>query len=160
MQHVLQISRKIDYALRATIFLASIDPDAVTPFREIARQVGVPEDFLAKILKTLADAGLVRSQRGARGGYQLRKPPGEISFLDVIEAVEGPIKLNVCLDAKGDGEIDHDACKVAHSCSMLQVWRAGQERMLDLYRRTSLRDLAAPRRVKLPVAPADALSEG
>ncbi len=153
MQHVLQISRKIDYALRAMIYLASIDPTAVTPFREIARQVGVPEDFLAKILKTLADAGLVRSLRGARGGYQLRKTPEEISFLDVIEAVEGPIQLNVCLDANREGEVDHDTCKVAASCSMLAVWRAGQERMLDLYRRTSLRDLATPRQVKLPVAP-------
>ena len=152
MQHVLQISRKIDYALRAMIYLASIDPAAVTPFREIARQVGVPEDFLAKILKTLADAGLVRSLRGARGGYQLRKGPEEVSFLDVIEAVEGPIQLNVCLDANREGEIDHDACKVAGSCSMLAVWRAGQERMLDLYRRTTLRDLATPRHVKLPLA--------
>jgi Rrf2 family protein len=151
MQHVLQISRKIDYALRAMIHLASIDPEAVTPFREIARQVGVPEDFLAKILKTLTDGGLVRSLRGARGGYQLKKLPAEISFLDVIEAVEGPVKLNVCLDAN---EAEHEACKVAGSCTMLAVWRAGQERMLDLYRRTTLKDLARPGGdpgVKLPL---------
>ena len=54
MQHVLRISRKIDYGLRAMIYLASIVPDAVVPFREIAHQMMVPEDFLAKILKTAA----------------------------------------------------------------------------------------------------------
>ena len=60
MQHVLRISRKIDYGLRAMIYLASIPAEAVVPFREIARQMDVPEDFLAKILKTLVDHALVR----------------------------------------------------------------------------------------------------
>src|SRR5690349_20151014 len=69
LQHVLRISRKIDYGLRAMIYLASIPQDAVVPFREIARQMDVPEDFLAKILKTLVDQGLVRSTRGPHGGY-------------------------------------------------------------------------------------------
>src|SRR3954468_8932762 len=109
MQNVLQISRKIDSALRAMIYLSSVPAARISPFREIARAMDVPEDFLAKILKVLADAGLVVSQRGSRGGYRLAKAPVEISFLDVIEAVEGPVKLNVCLD---EGET-HDACRVA-----------------------------------------------
>lgn len=138
MQHVLQISRKIDYALRAMIYLSSVPPARVSPFREIARAMDVPEDFLAKILKVLTDAGLVASQRGARGGYRLAKTPAEISFLDVIEAVEGPVKLNVCLD---EGE-SHDACRVAPACTMLSVWREGQERMLEVYRRATLADVA------------------
>ncbi len=151
MQHVLQISRKIDYALRAMIYLASVPAARVSPFREIARAMDVPEDFLAKILKVLADAGLVRSQRGARGGYRLAREPAGISFLDVIEAVEGPVKLNVCLD-----ETDHDACRVAPACTMLSVWREGQERMLEVYRRATLADLAlkaevAGGAVKLPM---------
>ena len=135
MQHVLRISRKIDYGLRAMIYLASVAQDAVVPFREIARQMDVPEDFLAKILKTLVDAGLIRSTRGPHGGYALSRPPAEVSFLDVIEAVEGPVALNVCLD--GD-----DACGHSPSCTMTSVWRLGQERMLDVYRQARLADLA------------------
>ena len=134
MQHVLRISRKIDYALRAMIYLASISRDAVVPFREIARQMLVPEDFLAKILKTLVDEGLVKSTRGPHGGYALAKPSAEISFLEVIEAVEGPIALNVCLD--------EDGCGKAAACTMVGVWREGQERMLDVYRQTKLSELA------------------
>jgi Rrf2 family protein len=134
MQHVLRISRKIDYALRAMIYLASISPDAVVPFREIARQMLVPEDFLAKILKTLVDEGLVRSTRGPHGGYTLARPSTDISFLEVIEAVEGPIALNVCLDDDGCGNAPH--------CTMAGVWKQGQEKMLEVYRLARLSDLA------------------
>ncbi len=134
MQHVLRISRKIDYGLRAMIYLASIPPETVVPFREIAHQMMVPEDFLAKILKTLVDEKLVRSTRGPHGGYALARPASEISFLEVIEAVEGPIAINVCLD--------DDPCKKASACTMVGVWRRGQERMLDVYREAKLADLA------------------
>jgi Rrf2 family protein len=135
MQHVLRISRKIDYGLRAMIYLASIPQESVVPFREIARQMDVPEDFLAKILKTLVDQGLVRSTRGPHGGYALARPPSHISFLDVIEAVEGPVALNVCLDGE-------DACGHTSACTMVEVWRQGQERMLDVYRHAKLAELA------------------
>jgi len=135
MQHVLRISRKIDYALRAMIYLASIAPESVVPFREIARQMMVPEDFLAKIMKTLVDQGLVRSARGPHGGYTLAKPASDISVLDVIEGVEGPVAINVCLD--GD-----DPCSKSEACTMVDVWRQGQEKMLEVYRQSKLSDLA------------------
>jgi Rrf2 family protein len=136
MQHTLKISRKIDYALRAMIYLASIKPGVVTPFREIARHMDMPEDFLAKILKTLCDATLVRSTRGPHGGYAMAKTPDEVSFLDIIEAVEGPISLNVCLDE------DDESCAHQEACTMISVWRMGQERMLDVYRGAKLSQLA------------------
>jgi len=133
MQHVLRISRKIDYGLRAMIYLASIPEGAVVPFREIGRRMSVPEDFLAKILKHLVDEGLVRSTRGPRGGYALGRPAAEITFLEVIEAVEGPIALNACLDDEG--------CGREPSCTMAAVWREGQEKMLQVYRQSRLSEL-------------------
>ena len=135
MQHPLQISRKIEYGLRAMIFLASQPLDEVVPFREVARRMDVPEDFLAKILKTLLGKKMVRSTRGAHGGYALARPPREISMLDVIEAVEGPVKVNVCQDS-------HDACKLSKACTMYGVWKLGQERMLEVYRAATLDKLA------------------
>lgn len=135
MQHPLQISRKIEYGLRAMVFLASVAEGQVTPFREIARRMGVPEEFLAKILKTLVGKKLLRSTRGAKGGYSLSKAARDISFLDVIEAVEGPVKVNVCQDS-------HDACKLSRSCTMYGVWKLGQERMLEVYRHATLDKLA------------------
>jgi Rrf2 family protein len=135
MQHVLRISRKIDYAIRAMIHLAGVPDGKVVPFREIGRQMEVPEDFLAKILKTLVDHGIVRSTRGPHGGYRLARPAEAISVLEIIEAAEGPIAINVCLD-------DDDACSRQSVCNMSAVWREGQERMLDVFRRTSLSSLA------------------
>lgn len=135
MQHSLRISRKIDYGLRAMIFLASIPPGDIVPFREIARRMQIPEEFLAKILKRLATRGLVNATRGARGGYSLAREKSQISFLDVIEAVEGPVVVNLCLN-EGDG------CKLTPSCTMYSVWKLGQERMLEVYRSATLDQLA------------------
>ena len=135
MQHALQISRKIEYGLRAMLCLAAMPVGEAVPFREVARRMEVPEDFLAKIFKTLVEKGLAASTRGARGGYCLARPAAEISFLDVIEAVEGPVTVNHCTDP-------HNHCGFSPSCSMLAVWRLGQERMLEVYREAKLDRLA------------------
>jgi len=137
MQHVLQISRKIDYGLRAMIHLAGLPAGKVSSLQDLSSTLHLPREFLAKILKVLAGRGLVRSSRGAHGGYQLARPAREISFLDVIESVEGPVQLNVCLDHK-------DRCDVSASCTMYHVWKAGQDRMLDVYRKTTLAELSMP----------------
>src|SRR3954467_12938824 len=102
MQHLLQISRKLDYALRAMIHLAALPEGAREPLHEVAAKNRIPKDFLAKIVKSLADAGLVKALRGAHGGVSIGRPAAAISFLEVIEAVEGPVLLNVCLDDSKD----------------------------------------------------------
>jgi Rrf2 family protein len=137
MQHVLQISRKIDYALRALIFLAGTAEGRIATLQEMADTLSLPREFLAKILKALSARGLVRSTRGVRGGYQLARSPRTISFLDAIEAAGGPVQINVCLDHK-------DRCDVSAGCTMYHVWKAGQDRMLEVYRRTTLAELASP----------------
>jgi len=136
MQHLLQISRKVDYALRAMIHLAGLPPGTREPQQEIAAKNDIPREFLAKILKTLVDRGLVSALRGPHGGVAMAREASEISFLDVIEAVEGPVVLNLCLD-------DAQGCSRTTSCTMQAVWRAGQERMLDVYRATKLSELAS-----------------
>ena len=148
MQHVLQISRKIDYGLRAMIHLAGLPVGKVTSLQDLSSTLHLPREFLAKILKVLAGRGMVRSSRGAHGGYQLARPARDISFLDVIESVEGPVQLNVCLDHK-------DRCDVSASCTMYHVWKAGQDRMLEVYRRTSLAELASE-----PTAPVRPIALG
>lgn len=144
MQHVLQISRKIDYGLRAMIHLAGLPVGRISSLQDLTTTLHLPREFLAKILKVLSARGLVRSVRGAHGGYLLARPPSTISFLEVIEAVEGPVQLNVCLDHL-------DRCDVSASCTMHHVWKAGQDRMLEVYRRTTLEELAEPERAPTPV---------
>jgi len=86
----MRVSAKADYALRAAIELASADPGPVKGER-IAQAQEIPLKFLENILSELRHAGIVRSQRGAEGGYWLARPADEIAIADVIRAVEGPL---------------------------------------------------------------------
>jgi len=133
----LQISRKVDYALRALIYLARHDGERACTLGTIATDIDVSPQFLAKIVEELSHRGLVRSRRGARGGYVLGRAAAEISFNDVIEAVEGPIALNICLDGQGD-------CTLLGTCGMLPVWQEAQRRLVDIFAHTTLADVGTP----------------
>ena len=119
----MQLSRKADYALRAVKHLASLPGGRRGSINAIAVAEAVPREFLAKILKDLTRGGILTSFQGAAGGYRLAAPPGQISFLDVIEAVDGPVHLNLCTE---DGDI---ACDQAGTCRMRGFW-VTQERTL------------------------------
>ncbi len=136
---VMQISRKIDYALRAAIYLAMRSDDRrPSSVAEIAAREGVPKKFLEKIIQELIHHGLVRSTRGAQGGYTLARAPEMITFKDVIEAIEGPVSLNVCVGA-GDA---HECTMFPH-CGMLWVWQEAQKRVMDVFASTTLADVRA-----------------
>ena len=124
---MLQISRRVEYALRAALHLAAHDGAEPLTFREIGDQQGIPKDFLAKILRTLVDAGLVESSRGSSGGFRLARPPETVTFLEVIEAVEGRVALNQCSE-HGEG------CAKSPACEMRDVWQAAERAMLEVFR--------------------------
>ena len=86
----MRLSAKADYALRASVELASLG-DGHVKAEALARAQAIPLRFLEQILLDLKHAGLVASQRGAEGGYWLARPPAEIALADVIRAVEGPL---------------------------------------------------------------------
>ncbi len=141
---VMQVSRKVDYALRAIIYL-SLQRDArPVPVKEIALHRRIPRKFLEKIIQDLIRAELVRSHRGAHGGYTLARTPDQVSFRDVIEAVEGPISLNLCVTDRQD-------CSVLSSCNMQRIWQEGQRRMLEYFADTTLADLSPIRMLNTSV---------
>lgn len=86
----MRVSAKVDYAVRAAAELAAAGPGPVKG-EALAQAQGIPLKFLENILGELRHAGLVRSQRGAEGGYWLAKPAADITIADVIRAVEGPL---------------------------------------------------------------------
>jgi len=87
------INRSVDYAVAGIIHLATLPPGAVEPVEEIARHRALPGHAFAAVVRRLARAGLVFTQRGTGGGVSLARDPSEISMRDVVEAVEGPIRL-------------------------------------------------------------------
>jgi Rrf2 family protein len=134
---LMQIPRKIEYALRATIYLAD-HPEGVARGTEIARCERIPKYYLEKVIRDLMHRGLVRARRGPGGGYQLARPATGITFRDIIEAVEGPITLNVCVD-------NSSSCILQPSCRMFRVWEQGQRVLLDVFSQTTLQEIASSR---------------
>ncbi len=108
------ITRKTDYAIRCVLHLAKRYGETVM-VNEIAAERDIPKSFLAKILQTLAKAGLVESLRGVQGGFRLARKPSDISLLDVVEAMEGPVAMNICA-------VDKKKCSFSSTCVVHPVW--------------------------------------
>ena len=142
----MKLTRGGEYGIRGVLYLARQDEVKVSMLSAVAKAQGAPPRFLAKIFQALAKAGIVKSHRGAKGGFSLAKPAAEITIKDVIEAVEGPIHLNVCLI--GEGECDQD--KV---CAVHPIWKEAQEKMMSVLARGNFADLAKAERQTRMTAP-------
>ena len=131
----MQLTRAADYAVRVMVHLAGAPPATRASRSELAASVDCPEQFLSKVLQSLNKAGLVISHRGNTGGFEL--PPGRrhSSVLEIIEAVEGPIRLNVCLDARGE-------CDQAAFCVVYPVWKEAQKALTAVLREATIDRLA------------------
>ncbi len=110
----MQITRETDYAIRCILYVASSE-NGTAVVGEISKAQSVPKTFAAKIMQKLQRAGLVKSKRGVKGGYTLTRRPSDITLLDVIEAIEGPLSLNVCV-------IDQNSCDRVSHCTIHPVW--------------------------------------
>lgn len=128
------ISKKGDYAIRGMVYLAGQPPDRVVLAGQIARAMDVPPLFLAKILQQFGKVGLVRSVRGSGGGFRLGRPPGEITLLEIVEAVEGPVMPSRCVLTGG-------ACSRKEGCTVHPVWKKVQKSVVDILGGVTLEDL-------------------
>lgn len=133
----MRITAKADYAVRAAIELAAHAGDGrPTKGEALARAQSIPLQFLENILGDLRQAGLVRTKRGADGGYLLARPPAEVTIADVIRAVEGPL-------AHVRGERPEDVAYEGSAAGLQQVWIAVRANLRDVVERTTLADVAA-----------------
>ncbi len=90
------LSQTVEYALRAIVHLAGLEPGKAVNSESIAEQTKVSQGYLAKILRDLVVAGLITSQRGPNGGFTLARPAGSISMLDVVNAVDPLQRVTKC----------------------------------------------------------------
>jgi Rrf2 family iron-sulfur cluster assembly transcriptional regulator len=119
----MRISRGTDYGVRGILYLAEQPQERVNLLHEVAKAQQVPESYLAKIFQDLTKAGLVRSHRGARGGFSLARPASQITLRQVIEALQGPISLNRCLDLR-------EGCVNSETCPVTKVLRRAQDQLV------------------------------
>lgn len=132
----MQITRQADYAIRAVLYISKLEVNQRAATSHIAKEQRIPPSFLAKIISQLSIAGLLQTSRGARGGVTLARAADEITLLDVVEAIDGPIALNECVT-------DEDACHFGGECPLRSIWCDAQDDLVQRLRGTNFAQFAA-----------------
>jgi len=131
----MQLTRAADYAIRVMVHLAGLPPETRASRAELAEAAECPEQFLSKVLQSLTRAGLVLSHRGNTGGFELPNVHRAASLLEVVEAIEGPIRLNICLNSER-------SCARQEWCPAHDVWVEAQAAVAQVLRDASITSLA------------------
>jgi len=131
----MRLTTRSEYGLLALVEIAA-DGERPSSARSLATRWGMPLKFLEALLSTLRRAGVVRSVRGAGGGYLLARSAEEISVLDVVEALEGPLSPTVCTKEGG-------RCAQSARCAAGTIWSRVSDAVIDVLASATLADLAA-----------------
>jgi Rrf2 family protein len=131
----MQVTRASEYAMLGLLALARRPLGTVAMVDVLAGEEGIPAAFLGKIFQGLSRAGIVKSARGSGGGFSLLRTPDTISVLEVIEAVEGPIAFQRCLEPESD-------CTHQGGCALCGLFSEAQDRVKEVFGRTSVAELA------------------
>ena len=131
----MQLTRAADYAVRVMIHLAALPAHEREFLPALAYATDAPESFLSKVLQALSRARLITSQRGQSGGFAILPRGRKASMREVIEAIDGPLRLNVCL-------ISARACGRSKWCPAHTVWVDAQRAMMDVLSGAVIADLA------------------
>ena len=121
---MLGIGRHTDYAARVVLHLACVEDDTLVPIAEVASQRLLPQPFVRRVVSKLVAAGIVETVRGAGGGIRLAKPASAISLLDVVNALEGGLVLNRCVETP-------QACPLSTVCPVQRTWTGATELLQD-----------------------------
>jgi Rrf2 family iron-sulfur cluster assembly transcriptional regulator len=140
----MEITRQADYAVRSMVHLADLPLDSRVSTATISEAEGIPLPFLTKVISRLATAGLVTTSRGMGGGVSLARQPEQVTLLQVIEAVDGPIVLNQCLLRSG-------ACEREPQCAAHDVWGEIQDRLVRELSSVTMKDLTERQAEKIGV---------
>lgn len=130
------ISKRTDYATRALLALSLTDGEASLKSSELAQRTAVPQSVLEQLLPVLRTAGLVRSERGARGGYRLNRPPEEITLERVVRLFQGPLAPIGCATRRNP-----EPCEMTVGCSMRFVWEEVRDATIKILSETTFADL-------------------
>jgi Rrf2 family transcriptional regulator, cysteine metabolism repressor len=131
------VTRKTDYATRALLTLALAGDGMPLKMREIARRTRVPESLLDQILSQLRGSGIVRSERGPRGGYRLNHLPAEITMERIVRLFQGPLAPLPCATRS-----EPEPCPMEVGCTLRDTWREVRDATIRILEKKTLADLA------------------
>lgn len=142
---MLRVTKLTDYATVVLTVLAA-RPDAVLSAAELAERAGLEMPTVAKVLKPLAQAGLVEGFRGAGGGYRLARDAAQVTLVEIVEAMEGPLGMTECALHEG-------VCGIEQSCGVRANWRRINDVVAEALRGVTLAQMLAPPPARQPRLP-------
>jgi Rrf2 family protein len=137
----MKLSTKGRYGMRAMLDLAQHYDDGLVLVKDVARRQEVSERYLEHLFLSLKTAGLVKSVRGAHGGFTLARSPNKIKLMDIISVSEGPLALVDCV-------VDASVCPRSSKCAARDLWHELQSAMGEVLGSLTLQDLVERQRVK------------
>jgi Rrf2 family protein len=123
----MRLSDGVEWGVHVCVLLASLPDDAALPAAKLAEYHGVPAAYLAKHLQALAGAGVLRTVKGARGGYRLARPATEITVLDVVEAIDGDEPAFRCSEIRRRGPMAMPAREYTKTCGIHRAFDQADE---------------------------------
>jgi len=135
----MQITRAADYAVRVMVHLASLPAGSRVQKNALVELSEAPESFLSKVLQRMVAKGLITSRRGGGGGFEIARPAQEVSVLTVVEAIDGPIHLNLCVPGAS-------GCERSLACAVHPVWVEARGALTKVLGRATMDRLARKRR--------------
>jgi Rrf2 family iron-sulfur cluster assembly transcriptional regulator len=108
-------SKKCEYGLQAVLYLAALPRGGVTASDEIAKKLGIPKEFVSKILQSLTESGIIDSRKGKAGGFLLAKDPSKIRLIDIVAAIDGLGMFNSCV-------LGFPQCSPDNPCPLHSKW--------------------------------------
>jgi Rrf2 family protein len=132
------ITRATEYSIAAVLFLATKYPATVVSKREICEAEGITPAFLTKILQPLIRSGIVRSKRGVSGGFALARDPNKLTVLDIMNAVDEPMALNLCL-------LSPDECGRVNYCPVHEMWVEARQNLETIFSRKTIAQIVVER---------------
>ena len=144
----MRLTRAADYAVRVMVHLATLPPERRAFLPELARATATPESFLSKVMQALARADLISSRRGKAGGFAILQRGRDATMREVIEAIDGPICLNACLNGSQD-------CERSSWCAAHPVWARAQRALVDVLMSVTVSSMASRAASSKDQAPAE-----
>jgi Rrf2 family protein len=130
------------HTVRAMVALARLAPGAFAGAASIAREIGAPPNYLSKLLKALAEEGLLESQKGLGGGFRLARYPRDITLFDIVEPTEHVSRWSGCI-------LGQPECSEVNACVIHERWKTVREAYLRMLHKTTLAELVAQEQLRL-----------
>ena len=132
----MKISTKGRYGLRILVDLATHDAEKPRLIRDIAKSQQISEKYISRLVIAIRKGGMIRSIRGVNGGFHIAMKPEDITLLDVIEVMEGPLSIVDCVSAP-------QGCSHSANCAPREIWCKLNDDIRDLMRQTTIADILA-----------------